>query len=235
MPRRLFEILLVGIFVSSLVALLLANEDSFARAAVCLKTGFCPYYPHAKALHKLVYDLAVAAIVSLSFYALVVRLPDYRRRSRVKRRLEMWYRIFRLDCIAILLMVAEGSYDHDLPQTLLDQQKFREYFWRQVAPDRQLWCDFLNNLQPENVRDLLANISIFREGIVYVLDIVDIRDEQCFKYLKRLSHVIYSLKDAIGYDEVKPLEQFLWEVLGGWNIVTAASQEDIMKKMIKAI
>ena len=54
---------------------------------------------------KLFYDLAVGTLVSLFFYLLVVRLPDYERRQRLKSSLERHYEAFREDCIEIMLQV----------------------------------------------------------------------------------------------------------------------------------
>ena len=108
MPRRALDIGLLAIFILSVAAIFLAHEDPFAREAVCAHIRFCPHVP--KAWHKIIYDLAVGALVSLFFYWLVVRLPDYQRRQRLKRGLEKQYRSFRLDCIKIMMMAADGSY-----------------------------------------------------------------------------------------------------------------------------
>ena len=82
--KRLLDIALIAIFVLSVAPLFLAHEDPFARDALCAYTGFCPVMPNAKAWNKIFYDLAVGALVTLVFYLLVVRLPDYQRRQRLK-------------------------------------------------------------------------------------------------------------------------------------------------------
>jgi len=81
--------------VFSVAALFLANEDPFAREAVCAY-WLCPVIANAKAWYK-IYDLAVGSVTSLLFYLLVVRLPDYQRRQRLKRSLERRYKDFRED------------------------------------------------------------------------------------------------------------------------------------------
>jgi hypothetical protein len=80
--------------------------------------------PNAKAWNKIFYDLAVGALVSLLFYLLVVRLPDYQRRQRLKGGLERHYRDFRKDCIEIMLLVADRGYSGGIPETLIEQDKF---------------------------------------------------------------------------------------------------------------
>jgi hypothetical protein len=54
--------------------------------------------PNAKAWYKIIYDLAVGSLITVFFYLLVVRLPDYQRRQRLKRSLERHYKAFREDC-----------------------------------------------------------------------------------------------------------------------------------------
>jgi hypothetical protein len=55
-------------------------EGPFARDALCSQIKFCPEISNAKAWQKIIYDLAVGALVSLLFYVLVVRVPDYQKR-----------------------------------------------------------------------------------------------------------------------------------------------------------
>jgi hypothetical protein len=38
------------------------------------------------------------------------------------------YKRFKEDCIGVMLGVADGGFDPDLQETLLDQEKFRAYF-----------------------------------------------------------------------------------------------------------
>ena len=77
--------MLNGVAARHIAALFLAHEDPFGRNALCAGTGFRPTAIHAKAWNKILYDLGVGALISLSFYWLVVRLPDYQRRQRIKK------------------------------------------------------------------------------------------------------------------------------------------------------
>lgn len=81
--RRLLDLSLAIIFIVSVAMVFLAHEDPFVRIAVCAHTGFCSTFVHAKAWYKVFYDLGIGALVSLVFYLLVVRLPDYQRRQRL--------------------------------------------------------------------------------------------------------------------------------------------------------
>jgi hypothetical protein len=168
--KRLFDIVLIVIFVLSVAALFLAHEDPFARNVACAHTGFCPVLSNAKAWNKIFYDLAVGALITLLFYLLVVRLPDYQRRQRLKRSLEKHYKTFREDCIQIMLSVADGIYSADFPETLMEQGKFRTYFEEEVAPGMSRFDKFQNELDEYYLRELLTRMEIFRDELAFVLN-----------------------------------------------------------------
>jgi len=232
--KPLLNIALIAISVVSVAALFLAHEDPFAREAVCAHTGFCPVMPNAKAWYKILYDLAVGSLVTVFFYLLVVRLPDYQRRQRLKRSLERHYKDFRKDCIQIMLLVAAGTYSPDAPEALIEQDAFRDYFREKVATGGDRWDEFQNKLDEHHLRELLTRMEIFRDELTFVLNNTEIPKDEPFEFLKRLSAAIYSMKDVtLRYDE--SLADLLWSIFAGWDFITGSRKQDIIKKMIDAI
>jgi hypothetical protein len=219
-----------------LVTILLAHEDPFARAALCAHIGGCPTIPHARAWYKIAYDLAVGAIVTLIFYALVVRLPDRQKRSRLRKGLTQQYIAFKKDSIATMLMTADGTYQTDVPETLLDRNEFRRYFSEDTGEDQTRWDRLFNNMEDHNLRDLLKQLEMLRDETAYVLNNVDIPGDEAFAFLKRLNRAIYSMSDTTNeYDDKKPFLRFLWEIFTGWSFVDGYQDRDIIEDMIKAI
>lgn len=233
--RQPLGICLVALFATSAATMLIANDDPFVRVWLCANVT-CPDILHLKPWRKISYDLSVGSVVSLFFYWLVVRVPEYQRRKRIKRSFVYRYLQFKEDCIAVMVGVADGSYDADLPSRLLDQKQFREYFNVKVSPSQYRWHAFLNNLDQPNLRELTKLLEIFRAEITYVLDSIDIPDQEPREFLKRLSASILSMQDTtLGYDETKVFARFLWELFAGWNFITGALKKDIVKEMIDAI
>jgi hypothetical protein len=103
----------------------------------------------------------------------------------------------REDCIQIMLLVADGGYSGDVRETLMEQDKFRDYFNEKMAPDRNRWHDFQNNLDEHYLRELLTCMEIFRDEIAFILNNTDIPKDEPFDYLKQLSAAIYSMKDVL--------------------------------------
>jgi hypothetical protein len=228
--KRALDAVLIVILILSVGALFLAHEDPFARTALCAHTGVCLTLPAA--WYKIFYDLGVGALISLLFYWLVVRLPDYQRRRRLKNGLARQYHVFRADCIGIMLSVADGTYLYGKQEALIEPEAFRKYFNEDVGQDQDRWDAFFNKLDEYNVRNLRTKMEIFRDQISFVLNNTDIPKDE----LQRLSTVIYSMKDVTAsYNDKEVLTRFLWELFAGWSYITGARKDDIVKKMIKAI
>lgn len=234
--KRPLDIILIAIAIASAAALFLAHEDPFARAALCTQTGFCPALPHAQAFAKILYDLASGALISILFYALMVRIPDNQRRRRYKKTLTSQYRHFRRDCITLILGVADGSYDSSLPDQLNDQRMFRSYFKARVTPGQVRWDRFCNNLDDYHLRALVKRMETFRDEITFILNNVDIPPDEPFEFLKLLSAAIYSVHDTTPEaDNIKQFSIFLWEILAGFNFEAGYTENNVFQKMIDTI
>jgi hypothetical protein len=230
------DIVLIAIAILSVAALFLAHEEPFARDALCAKISFCPTIANAKAWNKIFYDLAAGALVSLIFYVLIVRVPDYQKRRRFKRSFSHQYKNFREDCIGLMLSIADGTYEWGKQRELLDQKKFKEYFDEWVTRDQTRWHRFLNNLDEYNLRQIAKCMEIFRGEIQFILNNVEIHSEKPFEFLKRLSAAIFSMQDkTLEYDDTKSFGNFLWQVFAGFDFITGYRDLDIIQEMIDAI
>jgi hypothetical protein len=230
------DILLIVIAIVSLAGLFLAHEEPFARDALCAKINVCPTIPNAKAWNKIFYDLAAGALISLIFYVLIVRLPDYQKRKRYKKSLAHQYKNFREDCIGIMLSLADGTYMWGEQKELEDQKKFRAYFKEKVTPDQDRWDRFCNNLDEFHQKELVMRMEVFRDEIAFILNNVDIPSDRAFEFLKRLSAAIYSKRNTmLGYDEIKSFAGFLWGIFAGFDFVEGYRERDIIQEMIDAI
>ena len=122
--KKLLDLGLVLLVSFSLAIMFLANEDAFVRERLC--SIVCFRSQHAAAFNKIFYDIAATSLVTVLFYFLVVRLPEYLTRQRIKRLIVKQYRAFKIDCIQIFLLVADASYPAGLPEQLLLQQQWRK-------------------------------------------------------------------------------------------------------------
>ncbi len=233
--KRPLDLALIGIFLASAAMIVLGQEDPFLRKEL-LGSPRLPHWLHAGAWRKVLYDLGVGSFLSVVFYGLVVRLPEHRKRERIKRDFAKRYRFFKEDCIAEMLLVADGSFEYGCHETLIDQAKFREYFQESISPSQDRFHAFLNNLQAENLEVLLTQLEILRDEISYVLASTDIGDDSSFDFFKRLSSIIaLRRKTTRGYDDTKSFGKFLWEMFAGFSPVSGYRDSDMIEQMIESI
>jgi hypothetical protein len=233
-PKRAFDLGLCILSGVNLAAMLLAGEDPRLREAlwaVAPVFHFTSAYPDA--WNKVIYDLSLGSIVSLFFYWLIVRLPEHRKRARIKRSFKTQYAAFKQDCIEIFLMLADGSYESSVPETLLDQKSFRDYFKTPTGDGQDRWDRVANSLEGYYLQLLLNRMEAFREEIVFVLNNVDIEADAAFEFAKNFSKAITSASILTpGYDN-KALLQFLWTVFTGWSFVDGYPKTDVVEDMIR--
>ena len=226
---------LVLLGVVSLAAVLLTHERDFMRKSFCAAVPVCPNIANAEGWNKIAYDLGSGGLTSLIFYMLLVRHPEADRRRRAKQSLARRYAAFKRDLTSTVVGTADGAYDVDLIDELVDHKKFREYFRQDVGDNQDRWHRFLNNLEDHQLRELQTTIEIFRGDLELVMTTVDMPDEKTSDFFKRLTAAIHAQRDAgTGYDEVKPLSRFLWELLAGWSFVEGERETDIVEDMIAA-
>lgn len=233
--RKYLDQILVAMGVVSLTLMFFAHENSFARDWWC-RYAPCSTWPNAAPGYKILYDLAVGTFVTLVFYFLVVRLPDYRKRLRFKKLIVEQYRSFKISCISLMLGMADGSYSAGHPETLISQHEFKEYFQAQNHSGEDRWSKIANSLDEYHVRQLLKAFEKFRDDIAFFLNNVDVPDDKPFEFLNRLSDVIFQVRDTTtDYDDIKSLCRFLWEMFAGWDWVGGYRKSDIIQDMIDAV
>ena len=79
-------------------------------------------------------------------------------------------------------------------------------------------------------------MEIFRDELSYIINNTDIPNDEPFEFIKRLSAIIYKMKNVtLDYDDTKLLARFLWDVFAGFSIIDGYRKDDIIQKMINAI
>lgn len=214
----------------------LANEEAFARDGLCQSLNLCFGSAEPKFWNKIIYDIAAGTFLSVIFYALLVRTPEAVKRRRMRRGLERRYKAFKRSCLAVILLVVDGSYNSESLESLLDKPTFRRHFQRDPETKASKWDAFLNNVVDENIREILIHVEQLREEITYVLNNTDIENDEALELLKWLSSQAHWLKDSSpSYDGITRLSRFLWSTLSGWDFVTGYEQPDAIEAMIAEI
>lgn len=187
-------------------------------------------------LRGLLYDLSVGYLVSYLFFLLVVVIPEGIRKRRTKGWLELSYRTFKLSCIEIYLSAIGDSWDSELPESLLDSARFRDYFSERFSPDQTRWHAVHNGLYEYGVPHLITECEIFSREIQFSLIKLNLEDERVMRYLARLSASLVRLKaSSPQYDDIKRLLGFLYPMHSHWSWLDGIKEVDPVAEMIARI
>ena len=213
----------------------LANEDPFARDAVCRK-GICFYSEAALGWNKLLYDFSAGCVITVVFYWLLVRLPERQKRQRIKKSFRAQYRAFKLACIENFLAMADGGFDASLPETLLPIEEFRRYFKEDVGSGKNRWDEVANKITPYYLDATLSRMKLLQQEISFVIHNTDISEVEAFEFLKRLSQAMEMERNAT--EDCYSISSFLgfcWQLFAGWDWIKGYRARDIVEEMTEAI
>lgn len=225
---------LIGLTFVSVAMMFLANEDPFVRDAIC-RIGFCFYSDSALGWNKLFYDFSAGCVVTVVFYWLLVRLPECKKRQRIKKSFRAQYREFKLSCIENFLAVADGSFDASFPERLLPIEEFRRYFKQNVGGGKTRWDEVANKMTPYYLDVTHSRMNILQQEISFVMHNTDISGCEAFDFLKRLSQAMLMQRNAmIDCDSMNSFLSFFWQLFAGWDWIHGYRAHDIVEDMIEA-
>jgi hypothetical protein len=233
MKHRFDAILVVLTFVCAIVMLISSSDPILpflkGTTAHVLLSQF-------QTGNQIAFDLSVGLLASVFMYYLVVRVPERSKRRRLRVNLAETYKSFKEDSIAVYLGCFMPSYPGDLPRTLSEQTKFREFFKEQHVPGQDRWHAVANGLNEYRLKLLVVELEILMQEIHFTLSAIDVQDHRSFQFLKRLAKIIYRSKNwTTDYDDVKSLMGFLWSLHAGWSWADGYAESDPVEEVIAAI
>ncbi len=186
--------------------------------------------------NQITFDIAVGVIVSLFIYVLVVRLPAWQKKNRLKAHLLRRYDDLKEQCLMHFLWACNEPAESTLIDRLKSQEEFSTFFKERVSKDQDRWHAVLNGLTDDYVQSLVRELDLFRGELDYTLTTVEVADEKVFSFLRNLTQVLqrsrhWSDRD----DQLKPLSQFMWSMFAGWSFVSGYTGRDHVNEMIRAI
>jgi len=175
-------------------------------------------------------------VVSLFVYVLVVRLPAWQKKKRLKAHLLRRYDDLKRQCITHFLWACGEPAASDLIEELKDLDTFREFFKTPVSVDQDRWHAVLNGMTDDYVTSIVRELDIFRSELDYALTAVEVADEKVFSFMRNFNEVLQRSRYwSDREDQLKPLSQFMWSAFAGWSFVTGYTGEDAIAEMIDAI
>lgn len=184
----------------------------------------------------IIFNTASNVIVSVMFYFLVVALPESVKRRRIRRHLQYAYDSFKEKSITTFLAALGQPWDSGLIDSLKDREQFRQFFKARFSSDQDRWDAVGNRLGENEIRTVIVECEILVAEIHFALTVIDVKNQRTYTFLKELAAVLHRTKKlSCGYDDVKVLLRFLWQVHTGWSFVDGYATVDLIPQVIDAI
>lgn len=186
--------------------------------------------------NDIIFNLCVGIFSSVLMFFLVVRLPEFWKRRRLRRNLERSYNSFKEQSIQLFLGCIQTSYGLDQREELKDQNRFRVFFKEPYKAGQDKWDGVANALDEQKIKMLVVELEILMNEFQYTLSNIDIADDEAFAFFKRISQVIFRSKNwTADYDDVKSILGMMWSLHTGWSPIDGYTGKDIVADMIAAI
>lgn len=183
--------------------------------------------------NQIVFDISVGVLVGLFVYVLIVRIPEFQKRRRIRLNLTRHYDDLKEACILQFLWASNTPAESTLIRRLKNRHDFKEFFSERVSSSQDRWHAVMNGLDDTKVAALVHELTFFRGELEFGLSSVDVSDPQVFAFLKGLTRALHGSQTwSADYDAVKELARFMWSLHTGWNWVDGYSSGDTIGKMI---
>jgi hypothetical protein len=222
-------------FVVNVVALIALVVAHFALGLPSIK-----WWPDVFAIAT---NLLAGGLVSFLFYYLVVYLPEARKKSIIKANLQKMYKNIKMDILWAIVQASIKGGRHDLTssfefvESLVSPAAFKKAFEGGREGNEGFYA-FANQMSDETpeFRQIVHGLTMLSKQIEFALHNYSVEDQEDFDFFKRLELLLTSLQaNGSGYDESKPLCQFIWEVYAGWNWIEGDIGHDPIQKMISSL
>lgn len=232
--RNALDLLLWLLFIGSLFLMLKSSTDP--RPDFIKGSFFQDFFKPLPTGNQIAFDVTVGIIVSLFVYVLVVRLPSWQKKNRLKAHLLRRYDDLKGQCITHLLWACKEPAESTLVDRLKSQEAFKAFFEQPVSADQNRWHAVLNGLTEDYVQSLVRDLDLFRGELDYTLTAVEVADEEVFSFLRNLTQVLQGSRHwSEREDQLKPLSQFMWSMFAGWSFVSGYTGRDHVNEMIVAM
>lgn len=214
------------------VALVLYASDNRPTAPVSVPDFFYYEFP---AYNNAILNLSSGYAISVLFYALIVYLPEHFKRKRIRNYALIAYSNFRESVLTQILFASGKSVGEELEE-LLDPEKFDEYWRYDETGSGMRYYEFLNGLNDYFAGKIAFELEILRDEIQFILNAVDVDDEEAFTHLRYVTVLAYDMsKTGSNYEDQKRWGRFLWVLLVPKDTKTGKIKKDPIIESLEKI
>jgi len=207
--KKKFDLVLLIVAIFCLWMMIAASSDpviSFLQHSKIEKL-----FTQFKTGNSIIFNLSVGSLSAIGMFYLLVRLPEYEQKNRMKRHLKASYLSFKTSIIQIFVGSVNGSYNTDIIDQLMETKNFKEFFKEPYSKDQNKWDRLANKMDDFILRQIILETEVLYNEFQHIISVVDIKDPKVFLFMKKMSMALYRAKNwSCDYDGVGEVLGFFW-------------------------
>ena len=170
------------------------------------------------------------------FY-LLVRVPAYEQKLRIRAHLLETYLQYKKDVIYIFLGILHRTIDPDLADKLMSAPDFKDYFkTASGVPGQDRTHFIMNNIEEHHLKQLKLESEALYSELQYATTRLDIQDDELHAFARRISRSFLRTKNwDLSYDGVEEVLGFYWQLFAGWSFISGYLCGDPLEDRIRRL
>ena len=230
-----FDVLLLLMCVVAIYLMTAASSDPLAPWIAA--TPFAPVFLQFQSGNEIIFNLSAGAVSAVVMFYLLVRVPAYEQKVRIRAHLLETYLQYKQDIIYIFLGILHGIIEPDLAEKLMNAPDFKDYFKAPSGvPGQDRTHYIMNNIEEHHLKRIKLESEVLYGELQYALTRIDVQDSELHAFTRRISKSLIRTKDwDLSYDGVEEVLGFYWQLFGGWSIVSGYQGSDPLEARIRRL
>jgi hypothetical protein len=221
--------------VTSVYLMTVASSDPLA--AWIAKARFVPAFLQFQTGNEIIFNLSAGVISAVLMFYLLVRVPAYEQKKRIRDHLLETYLQYKQEVIYIFLGILHGIIEPELADKLMSAPDFKDYFKAPSGVDSQDRTHYImNNIEEHHLKRIKLESEILHNELQYALTRIDIQDSELHAFTRRITKSLLRTKNwNLSYDGVEEVLGFYWQLFAGWSFVSGYQGSDPLEDRIRRL
>lgn len=187
--------------------------------------------------NEIIFNLAAGVVSAVVMFYLLVRVPAYEQKVRIRDHLLKTYRQYKRSVVYIFLGILHGSIDSELADELMSAPAFKDYFEAPSGvPGQDRTHYIMNNIEEHHLKRLKIESEVLHAELQYATTRLDIQDNELHAFARRMAESLIRAREwDLSYDGVEEVLGFYWQLFAGWSFVSGYLGSDPLEDRIRRL